>query len=63
MVETAKEPNPFMFKFAFDEFQLFVKEHHTQIDYDIDPVTKNSIDNIFTIENSSTFTMYQYFAN
>lgn len=60
MVEASSEKNIFRFKYAYDEFQLFAKENWTQVDYDIDGKTKKKIEEIFLIENSNSFTMYQY---
>jgi hypothetical protein len=60
MVEASKDSNKFMFKFAYDEFQLFAKENWHQVDYDIDNKTKKKIQEIFDIENSPTFTMFKY---
>jgi hypothetical protein len=63
MVEASKEGNRFMFKFAYDEFQLFAKENWTQVDYDIDFRTKKKIEDIFLIENSNSFNMFKYLSN
>jgi hypothetical protein len=45
---------------AFDSFKIFVVVHWTQIDYDLDSRTRKQIEEVFAIENSTSFKFFQF---
>ena len=57
---TAADPNPFKFKQSFNRLKQFVIDNWTQIDYDIDSVTRKKIEIVFETETSLQFRMYEY---
>ncbi|CDW71294.1 glutamate-gated chloride channel [Stylonychia lemnae] len=58
-----KNLNNVKFQMAFDSFKKFVVENWTQIDFDLDPRTRMQMQQVFEIENSVEFKLYEYFSN
>lgn len=58
--EAQGDLNPFKFKQAFDAFKVFVVNHWTQIDYDLDSKTRKQIEEVFDIENSPRYNFYYF---
>jgi hypothetical protein len=58
--EASKDENPAKFKLAFNSFKVFVVRNWTRIDYDLDTRTRRQIEEVFEIENSPQFKIYQF---
>ena len=58
--EASKDENPAKFKLAFNSFKVFVVRNWTRIDYDLETKTRRQIEEVFEIENSKEFKIYQY---
>ena len=48
------------FKYTFNAFKVFVVAYWNQIDYDLDAKTRKKIEEVFELENSIIFRLYQF---